>query len=387
MNKTKSIAILAVIAMLLMAVPAQLFAITSTLDSLRLAGADRVGTALESSVGWTTADNVIVAPADQVNLVDSLSAAPLAGQEKAPILLTFKNSLDSAVKDRIVELSAKKAYVIGAVTDTVVEQLKTIPGLEVEVLRGANRWATSDAINAKLVGAAGTFVVGYNAIPDALSAASFAAANNYQIVLTDATGKVDPAKLKGTTYLIGGTGVVQDISGVSATRLGGADRYATNSRVVEALAFDFNKVYVANGVSLVDALAASSLAALTRSPILLTNGSNIPALTNAAITEKVTAATAYVALGGTGAVSEGVMDSIGGSSGPIVVNTVQGIEESFNVRSEGQYLGIRINNSQKVTAAQLDAAGYDVLFTAEYDVFDNSSESDTGELKQSDILD
>jgi putative cell wall-binding protein len=386
MNKTKSIAILAVVAMLLMAVPAQLFAITSTLDSLRLAGLDRVGTALESSVGWTSADNVVLAPADQVNLVDSLSAAPLAGQEKAPILLTFKNSLDTAVKDRIVELKAKKVFVIGAVTDAVVDQLKTIAGLDVEVLRGANRWATSDLINAKLVGVAGTFVVGYNAIPDALSAASFAAANNYQIVLTDASGNADPAKLKGTAYIIGGTGVVNDIPAVSATRLGGADRYATNSRVIEALAYDFNKVYVANGASLVDALAASSLAALTRSPIFLTNGATVPALTNAAVTEKVTAGTAYIALGGTGAVSENVMNSIGAdSTGPIVVNTVQGVEESFNVRTEGQYLGVRINNSQKVTAAQLDAAGYDVLFTAGQTVFDGSSESDTGELDQGEI--
>jgi hypothetical protein len=145
---------------------------------------------------------------------------------------------------------------------------------------------------------------------------------------------------------------------------------------------------VANGASLVDALAASSLAALTRSPIFLTNGSSIPALTNAAITEKVTAGTVFVALGGTGAVSEGVMDSIGGSSsGPIVVNTVQGVEESFNTRAEDQYLGIRINNSQKVTAAQLDAAGYDVLFSASTDVFDGSADSDTGELDQGDIQD
>ncbi|MDR0434808.1 MAG: cell wall-binding repeat-containing protein [Gracilibacteraceae bacterium] len=389
MNRNKFIAVLAVVAVLLTALPAQMFAITATSSSLRLAGADRVGTALETSVGWTSADNVVIAPADQVNLVDSLSAAPLAGQLKAPVLLTFKNNLDAGVKNRIIELKAKKAYVIGAVTDTVTEQLRAIPGLEVEVLRGATRWETSDLINAKIKDAAGTFVVGYNAIPDALSAASFAAANNYQIILTDAAGQAPPAKLKGNVYLIGGTGVVSDITGVNATRLGGADRYATNSKVVEALNFDFNKVYIANGVSLVDALAASSLAALTKSPILLTNTINVPALTNAGITNKVNATTAYVALGGTGAVSEAVMNSIGAGTGPIVVTSVNGVEESFNVRSEGQYLGIRINNTQKVTAAQLDAAGYDVLFSANHDVFGGgagSTESDTGELKQGNIL-
>ncbi|MDR1320044.1 MAG: cell wall-binding repeat-containing protein [Gracilibacteraceae bacterium] len=389
MKNKKTIAVLAAIAVLLMALPAQLFAITATSSSLRLAGADRVGTALETSVGWTTADNVVIAPADQVNLVDSLSAAPLAGKLKAPILLTFKNNLDAGVKNRIIELKAKKAYVIGAVTDVTAAQLRAIPGLEVEVLRGATRWETSDLINAKITDAAGTFVVGYNAIADALSAASFAAANNYQIVLTDAAGKVSPAKLKGAVYLIGGTGVVQDVPGVTATRLGGADRYATNSKVVEALKFDFGKVYIANGISLVDALAASSLAGLTRSPILLTNATNVPALTNAGITAKINSATAYIALGGTGAVSEAVMNSIGAGTGPIIVNSVQGIAENFNVRTEGQHLGIRLNNSQKVTVAQLDAAGYDVLFSANQDVFGGgagSAESDTGELKQGNIL-
>jgi putative cell wall-binding protein len=152
MNRKKSIAILAVIAMLLMALPAQLFAITATADSTRLAGADRVGTSIESSVGWTTAEEAIIAPADQANLVDSLSAAPLAGQLKAPILLTFKASLDSAVQARLVELGVKKVYAIGAITDAVVAQLQAIGGIQVEVLKGADRWATSEAINAKLTG-------------------------------------------------------------------------------------------------------------------------------------------------------------------------------------------------------------------------------------------
>jgi putative cell wall-binding protein len=337
-------------------------------------------------VGWTTSDTVIVAPADPANLVDSLAVAPLAGQEKAPVLLTYKASLDAAVRDRIVELAAKKVYVVGALSDAVASQIGAIPGVTVEVLKGTDRWATADAITAKLTGIDGTFVVGYNAIADALSVASFAAANRFQILLTDANGDVSPSKLRGTTYLVGGTGVVRDIDGTSATRLGGSDRYATNARVVEALDYNWGKIYVANGASLVDALAAASLAGLDRAPILLTNGTNIPALTNAAVSDKTNAATRYIALGGTGAVPESVIDTVE-TTGPIEVSSVQGVVAKYNTRASGQLLGVKINNGTTVTPAQLDAAGYDTIFRASEWVFDNADTSDTGELEQSDLQD
>jgi uncharacterized protein YkwD len=263
----------------------------------RLAGNDRIATALAiCEAGWETAPTVIVAAADQANLVDSLAAAALAGQENAPILLTYKNSLALGVKARIQELGAETVYTIGAVSGAVIEELRTLAGVQVEKLAGADRWETEKAVNAKLNDVQGTFVVGYNAIPDALSVAAYAAAHRYQIVLAGRDGTVAPDRLTDPVYIVGGPAVVQDIAG--ATRLGGADRYATNAAVIAALDFQFSQSFLASGASPVDALAASSLAAHTGSAVFLAREAEIPALLDTAVLAKIPPGMNMVALGG-----------------------------------------------------------------------------------------
>jgi hypothetical protein len=64
---------------------------------------------------------------------------------------------------------------------------------------------------------------------------------------------------------------------------------------------------------------------------------------------------------------------------------VQGVEAKYNSRATGQTLGVKINNGTTVTPAQLDAAGYDVVFRASEDVFDGVKSSDNGELHQTDL--
>lgn len=375
MSKTKKIAVLAIIAMVLTLLPVSLFAATA--DDTRLAGASRIETALEiASAGWSSADTVVLVPADQANLVDALAAAPLAGQENAPVLLTGKTSLDAGVKARIAALGATKVYVIGAISDSVVNDVKAISSsLTVEKLSGADRWATADAINAKVDSPAGTFIVGYNALPDALSVASYAAAKKYAIVLTKADGSVDSSKIVGsTTYLVGGSAVVQDYSG--ATRLGGTDRYGTNDAVVKGLTFEYGRVYVANGLSLVDALAASSLAAKYNAPILLSNATSVPAA--ASVSDKIGF---VVALGGTSAVADSVVNSIV-PTGPIEVKSVQGVSDKiYTADDSGQYLAFTINGGRVVTLEQLDANDYTIEFEATQPVFeDNEYVSTSGEL-------
>jgi putative cell wall-binding protein len=294
----KTLALLAIVAMVLTMMPLQVFAA----DSTRLAGADRIATAIAIADAFGAADTVILAAADNANLVDSLAVAPLAGKV-SPVYLTFKDSLNAAVK---AKLSGKKVIAIGAISDAVVADAQTV-ATSVEKVSGADRLATNDLINAKLTAPAGTFVVGYNAIPDALSVASYAAANNYAIVLANPNGSVDSAKIKGAkTYIIGGPTLVSDIAG--ATRLFGSDRFDTNVEVVKALTFEYTKVYLANGVSLVDALAASSLAAKTNSAILLTD--NVIVKAASTVSTKMNAASVVVALGGTAVVSNSVVSQV-----------------------------------------------------------------------------
>jgi putative cell wall-binding protein len=293
----KKIAVGAIMAAMVVTVPMQTFAAST---SSRIAGADRIATASAIADAFGSADTVILTAADDANLVDALAVAPLAGKV-SPIYLTFKNSLDAVVK---VKLTGKNVYVIGAVSNAVFAEVQTVAASATK-LSGADRLATNAAINAGLSGVTGTFVVGYDAIADALSIASFAAANNYAIVLANPDGSVDNGKLMGAkTYIIGGPTLVKDIPG--ATRLSGPDRFATNTAVINSLSFSFGTVYLANGLSLVDALAGSSLAAKTGSPIIL---SNIYTVTTAFNT-KLDSDGKVIALGGTGAVSNSVLTQV-----------------------------------------------------------------------------
>ncbi|MDR1321956.1 MAG: cell wall-binding repeat-containing protein [Gracilibacteraceae bacterium] len=232
-------------------------------------GADRTETAISiSKAGWTSAEAVILAPGDNDHIIDALSVSSLAGQDDIPILLVLNNSIRENVFTEIARLGAGKAYVVGSLGQGVADQLQArFPAMEIIVLQGANRVETAKLINARITAPQGTFVVGYGAVADAVSAASFAAANGYviQIAAPDAAFGGD-SSLGG--YVLGGPSLVQDVSGL--TRIYGEDRYATNQSMRDSLTFMYDIVYFANGVTLVDALTGSALAAKTRSVVLLT---------------------------------------------------------------------------------------------------------------------
>ncbi|MDR1322020.1 MAG: cell wall-binding repeat-containing protein [Gracilibacteraceae bacterium] len=255
------------------AIPEAAAPITVSKASLSyISGADRVQTSVAiSRQGWTSAEAVILAPGGQNNLIDALAVAPLAGQEKAPILLST-GTLDPAVVAEIQRLGAKKVYAVGAISQDVIGALQAaLPGLTVETLRGASRFETAELVGAKLTAPKGTFIVGYNAIADAVSAASFAAANGYAIQIASPDGSVSGAPT-GEVYILGGPTLVRDVAG--ATRLYGATRYETNKAVRDALNFEYTNIYTADGNTLVDALTGSALAAQTKAAIVLLPGND-----------------------------------------------------------------------------------------------------------------
>ncbi|MFZ3372139.1 MAG: cell wall-binding repeat-containing protein, partial [Desulfitobacteriaceae bacterium] len=304
----KSIASLSIIAMVLMMIPVQVFAVDTPAPT-RLADVDRVGTAIAiANNGWAAgASTVIVAPADDANLVDALAVAPLAGQLGAPILMTYKDSLDARVQAEISTLKATTVYAVGALSPAVVNSLNAISGATVTQIQGADRFATAAQVAAKLIAPAGTFVVAYNGLADAMSVASYAAANKYAIMIADTNGNLPASETAvGTkTYTVGGQ--VAAIAG--ATSLKGADRYATNDAVLKALTYTYDNVYVANGETLVDALAGSVLAAKTNSPIVLANTAGATAA--AGVNKNMTSSSKVIAFGGTAVVPNSVVAGLG----------------------------------------------------------------------------
>lgn len=249
----------------------------------RLWGADRYATS-EAIVqsGWKASDTVVIATGE--DFPDALSAGTLAKKYNAPLLLSEKDSINSALASELNTLNPKKAFIIGgygAISKNVETQLNS-RNIATTRLMGNNRYETAVAI-ANYLGVNGQIIIatGEN-FPDALSIASYAAANGIPILLTQRD--VLPAEVKGyidshnitKTFIIGGTGVIaSSLENMlpNAERLSGSDRYSTNTAVLNRFSndFDLTNVYFATGENFPDALAGTALAALTSSPIVLIN--------------------------------------------------------------------------------------------------------------------
>lgn len=305
----KTLASLAIVGTALTMAPVQAFADTGV-TAARLFGSDRIGTAVAvTNAGWKTADTAILAPSADANLVDALAAAPLAGKT-SPILLTENDSLNTTTAAELGKLGVTKVFVVGAIEQKVVDQL-TVMGITPTVLKGADRTETAAAISSKLTNPAGSFVVGYGALADALSVASYAAANNYSILVANPDGTLPDSEVayKGAEVnIIGGPTLVKDIEG--AKRYYGADRFATNQTVLNAFTYKYDNVYTANGTDahLVDSLIASSLAAQSGAPIVLADKDSIAAASG--VYGKLATNAIVTALGGNTVVTDAMTTQI-----------------------------------------------------------------------------
>jgi putative cell wall-binding protein len=261
---------------------------TVTKPSGRIAGSDRYSTSIKlSQQGWAgTADTVLLATG--TNFPDALSAAPLAKKYNAPIILTDGKKLSVEIENELIRLKTKNIIVIGgpgAVSADIVLYLRS-KGYTVTRIGGKDRYETSIEI-AKQLGDFNKIVVATgSSFPDALSIAPYAASQGTPILLT-AAGKL-PDSIKNyinsknvnKTYVIGGTGVVADAVKNAlpfVERIYGRNRYETNKAILEYFDsdFDYSSIYVATGDNFPDALSGSALAAMTKSPIVLTNNSNV----------------------------------------------------------------------------------------------------------------
>lgn len=286
----------------------------------RLVGADRYQTAIEVSkkaFDDKAADSVVIVGGNA--LLDGLSAAPLASAKNATVLLASpRTGLSQSTLDEISRATGKKlvrktVYVVGgynSVPASVDKVLAEKFGAVVVRIAGADRYQTSKKIAERLVydkdvklngeANARVFYVGGNGAADAMSVAPVAA--------TKVDGKVAPilvvnnkgidqqtrvfltGKLQAgaaDNYVIGGensvsTQVYRDVYAVAnrdanrISRIAGADRYATNLKILNKFyknsgTINTKGVVVASGANnaLVDAQTAGAFAAANNTPILL----------------------------------------------------------------------------------------------------------------------
>lgn len=169
------------------------------------------------------------------------------------------------------------------------------------------------------------FIADGNNFPDALSAGPAAAKMGGPVLLTASDSlpaavaaeitDLDPAQI----IVVGGTSAVSNTVQAQLTKLvsntvrwSGADRYAT-SRTIDTNAFGpggIPNIFVATGITFPDALSAGAAAGSLDYPILLVDGSEGTLdSASAQFLAQFNVANAYI-VGGTGAISSGIGDSL-----------------------------------------------------------------------------
>ncbi|WP_291299980.1 cell wall-binding repeat-containing protein [Desulfosporosinus sp. BICA1-9] len=320
MKKTKkAIASLAIAGMVLTSIPFN--ALAESVVPPRLGGytAEQTAVLIAEQTGWT--GTVVLASSASYGMVDALTASPLATYLQAPILLTeAKNVLNADTKAELIKLKAKTVYVTSGtavISQAVLDELKGM-GIAVIPLGGTDRFHTSVNIAKKMIelGApVSKAAVAFGWLnQDALSIASIASAQNQPILLTEKDSI--PASVKAflaenpnvkSTDVIGGTGVISEAVKAqlpNPTRLFGSTAYDTNLAVLKA--FDsflkYDNVFIANGITGIDALTGAPLAAKYKAGIVLTSGTANEGTDYAK--SKMTSASIVTALGGTAVVPE-----------------------------------------------------------------------------------
>ncbi|MDU5111130.1 MAG: cell wall-binding repeat-containing protein [Clostridium sp.] len=255
-------------------------------------GINRYATAVElSKSSFNSAETVVLA--NGYAIPDGLTATPMASYLKAPLLLTEKGSIPSATQNEIKRLGAKNVIIVGGtgvITSAVEKQLNKLGVTKITRLGGINRYETSlqvaKYIDSNLYDVDNVVIANGYGEADALSIAPVSGRDNMPIILVESNSIPSNVNswLKSenlnNAYLIGGTGVLTNNvlnkinsmtkQNISGNRLGGANRYETNAKVIEKFyGKTTNKVYVTEGLQLADALTSGPVAALNGSPIVL----------------------------------------------------------------------------------------------------------------------
>ena len=308
-------------------------------SGLRLAGADRIATAIElaSDAFPAGASTAVIARADA--FPDALAAAPLATAIDGPVLLNPAGRLDERVADELRRLGVQHVILLGgtaAQSSAVEQQLRGVVGT-VEREAGPDRFATAAAIAVRAarewtargesVGA--PLVALGSRFEDALAAASLAGHARRPLLLVSADVVPEPtaqalADLGASSVtVVGGRGIVQPamLDGLRAhvdhvEELAGADHVETAvlaARAAVAAGARQDVTLVASGDAFPDALAAGPAAIARGGVLLLTPRDTVGAPTETFLRD--TDVSRLRIAGGTAAVSEGVGAQLANAAG------------------------------------------------------------------------
>nr|WP_314277104.1 cell wall-binding repeat-containing protein [uncultured Peptostreptococcus sp.] len=240
----------------------------------RLSGKDRFSTAAEIS-RKINPENRTVVMANARSYVDALSGGSLASASKGRILLVEKDIIPGQTMDELTSIRPNRIYILGgysSISLKVEDDLKA-RGYEIIRISGQNRYETSENIVEEIknrYGIDGLCLVSNQM--DAISACAYCGGKN-PILLIDKSLANNHINLKYgnvNMFAIGGKdSISQDLYDRLGLkyRIAGRDRYDTAIQISRLISGD--KLYVASGQNIVDALSLGPLAFEDRAGIIL----------------------------------------------------------------------------------------------------------------------
>lgn len=255
-------------------------------------GINRYATAVElSKSSFNSAETVVIS--NGYAIPDGLAATPIASYYKGPLLLVETSSIPSETQNEIKRLGAKNVIIVGGltvVTQAVENQLRNIGITKITRLGGINRYETAlqvaKYIDQNLYDVENLVIANGYGEADSMSIAPVSGRDKMPIILVESNSIPSNVNswLKSedlnTAYLIGGESVLSNNilnqinsmtrQDISSNRLGGANRYDTNAKVIERFFGNIiDKVYITEGLELADALTSGPVAAINNSPVII----------------------------------------------------------------------------------------------------------------------
>lgn len=303
-----------------------------------IAGKTRVDTAIVASKeAFADGSSQWAIVTTAYNWPDALGGSALAGALDCPILLTAPDALATTVADEIGRLGATDVIVLGGESAVLAETYSAIgalPGVSVQRIAGADRYATAEAIASRAIAELGAaydgsaFVATGRNFPDALGASPLAAAKGWPIYLADpakgdnlalatamAAGGVSNALILGGDAAVApGVETTMRSTVGSARRLYGGSRYTTAIEVagygVDNAGLHWDELALATGTNFPDALSGGVLQGKAGSVMLLTPATSLDPGVAATLAANKTSVRIVRFLGGTGAISDAVRTQV-----------------------------------------------------------------------------
>ena len=263
----------------------------------RLSGAERYETAARVSQATYPQGVETVYLVGGATFADALAAGPLAAKDGAALLLSRVGDLPAATAAELKRLAPERVVLVGGegVLDRQMPtRIRALLGATTAVDRigGADRYETARMVAARFGSSSTVYVVTGGDFADALGAAAVAGAKKAPVLLVhtrsqtiDAPTRATLTSLRpGSAVIVGGEGVVTPglanglkQAGLSVTRYGGINRYATNAALNRASFGSVGSIVLATGEDFPDALSGAVLAARRGVPIFVTRANCVEA--------------------------------------------------------------------------------------------------------------